>query len=198
MNNNIKQGPGLYLWRFSPIHWGHEAVANAMIQKCKDNCAFILWSVNAPQSLKHFFSAEEREKFIKILYPNISIIRQNDVRNQWSDSENDQLRLQQLDHNIEQQFPWQYDNTTFYGGCYEDVEFFEKDNRNIIYMDRFDGTTPLISATQIRQLLITLTLTESNDNIRIQRLLDANIINPKIAELLLSTFIPKRHEFEKK
>jgi hypothetical protein len=42
----------------------------------------------------------------------------------------------------------------FFGGCEEDVEFFIKAGRKVHIMNRFDGTTPKVSATEIRDDLL--------------------------------------------
>ena len=44
--------------------------------------------------------------------------------------------------------------TIFFGGCDEDITFFIEAGRKCKIINRFDGTTPKISATEIRDSLI--------------------------------------------
>ena len=42
----------------------------------------------------------------------------------------------------------------FFGGCEEDILFFYEAGRNCQIINRFDGTTPKISSTEVRDCLI--------------------------------------------
>ncbi len=45
-------------------------------------------------------------------------------------------------------------SVVFYGGCDEDIRFFTDAKRNVKIINRFDGSTPKISATEVRDALI--------------------------------------------
>lgn len=203
--NNQKTTIKWYLWRFTPIHLWHEDIINNAIQTLSENIDnpyenFFIWlgSINRSQSMKYFFNEEERIKFIKMLYPNIKILWIPDVRDRASEEENNKIRLNNLDNIINNEFPDTNKEIIFYWGSYEDVEFFEKDNRKIQYMNRYDGTTTKVSATEVRDALIQIILSESNNTIREQRLYDKNIVNKIIAPDLLNLFEHKWNEFKKK
>lgn len=169
----------VYVGRLNPIHLWHEAVINAMLQKYGTDCLLVLWSANHEQSLRHFFSYEERKILVRKLYPDIKIAPLPDFGN-------DTEWLSALDDLIDNTFhTYTERRVLFFWGCREDVSFFENDGRNIEVMNRFDGTTPLVSATEVRDALITW------------RSLDG-LVNPTIKWDILDLFWHKWEIFKKK
>ena len=74
MNDQKKKA--VYVGRFNPIHAGHIKVIDNMLEQFgQDHSMIIVGSSNAPQSLRHFFSYDERTQFIKKLYPQIEACR---------------------------------------------------------------------------------------------------------------------------
>ncbi len=49
---------------------------------------------------------------------------------------------------------FQPSETVFFGGCDEDIVTLQKDGRTTRVVNRFDGTTPKISATEVRDALL--------------------------------------------
>lgn len=87
---------------------------------------------------------------------------------------------------------------TFYGWCEEDIAFFLDAGKQVMIANRFDGTTPPISATEVRDFLIWLETTEPNHDIRKLRLRDKNLVNPLIVDDLITFFHQERTNFKKK
>lgn len=169
---------GVYCGRFNPLHAGHEAVLNEMLaQFGVERSRVIIGSANTSQSLRHFFSYEERRSFIKEIFPDIRIMPLGDMGNddEWMTALDDLL----LSSGIAPE------KVVFFGGCEEDINFFLDRNRKYHILNRFDGTTPKISATEIRDGLIH------------DRSLDG-FINPQVEPMVRSLFKKKWEDFQKK
>ncbi|MFA7284997.1 MAG: hypothetical protein WC004_04230 [Candidatus Absconditabacterales bacterium] len=149
-----------------------------MLDYHKNNCALILGSSNADFTLRNFFNYKERRDFIKTLYPDIDIAG-------LADQHNDELWIQSLDDIIGLKYKGDIKNVLFWGGCEEDISFFVERGRNYKTLNRFDGTTPKISATEVRDALI--------HNRSLSGLVDQKIVN-EVTDL----FQTKRKLFERK
>ena len=166
---------GAYLGRFNPLHCAHEQVIGSMVEEYGEkNSLIIIGSANAPFSLRHFFSYEERRAFIKTLFPNIKVISLPDFGN-------DREWLLALDDIISLGSATQ---TVFFGGCEEDVSTLIDGGKTCHIFNRFDGTTPKISATEIRDALI------------YGRPLEG-LVNPRIAADIQKLFSQKWERFKK-
>jgi cytidyltransferase-like protein len=159
---------GVYVGRFNPIHLGHEQVIQSMIDECgENNCLLIIGSSNKPQSFRHFFGYANRKHFIQLLFPYLSIVGLPDYEDNtdWFSALDDIIMLS--------------GNSTsqvdFFTGCKEDVLILSRYVSRFKIFNRFDGTTPTISATGVRDALLH------------QRSLDG-LINPKIQSELQSRF----------
>jgi len=142
--NNKK---AVFLGRLNPIHAGHEKVINEMISLFGvENCLVVIGSSNSNFSLHNYFSYEERRNFIKLSFPEIKIVGLPDYSSnkEWLLALDDLLTIADIDP-IE---------VTYFGGCEEDIIFFFNANRKCQVINRFDGSTPKISATEIRDCLI--------------------------------------------
>lgn len=73
---------------------------------------------------------------------------------------------------------------TFLWGCEEDVAFFFDDARKVHIVNRFDGSTPKISATEVRDALI-----HGRDL--------ENLLNPKLHDDVRNLFTTKWELFRK-
>jgi cytidyltransferase-like protein len=139
---------GVYCGRFNPIHAGHEKVINEMLEHFgTERSRIVIGSANSPQSLRHFFSYEERRSLIKTIFPDICTLPLGDFAtsdDEWMLALDDLLISSGMDPK----------KTVFYGGCEEDIAFFIKRERMHHILNRFDGTTPKVSATEIRDGLI--------------------------------------------
>ncbi len=170
---------GVYCGRFNPIHAGHEAVIKKMLEIFQpENSRIIIGSANTSQSLRHFFSYEDRRGLIKEIFPNIKTLPLGDFPS------NDDEWMIALD-DLLQSSGMEISKTMFFGGCEEDISFFLKRNRACYILNRFDGTTPKVSATEIRDSLI------HNRSIE-------DFINPVIQDKVRDLFKIKWMDFQKK
>lgn len=61
--------------RYNPMHLGHEKIFESMLQGAGNNgCLAIIGSSNAGFSLRHYFSYEERRRFIKMIFSDLKIV----------------------------------------------------------------------------------------------------------------------------
>ncbi|NTV41075.1 MAG: adenylyltransferase/cytidyltransferase family protein [Candidatus Moranbacteria bacterium] len=172
MQNNKIADHGVYVGRFNPIHLGHEAVIAKMLERFGvKNSLLILGSSTAPFSQRHFFSYSERIAFIKTIFPQLEIADLPDfpTDEQWL-SELDKILLAK---NFDPA------NTVFFGGYEQDLIWFLEAGRQCEILNRFDGTTPIISATQVRELLASNEPTE-------------NLLNPIINNKVRKIFTKKQ------
>ena len=135
------------VWRICPIHLGHQKVLDAMIKKFGiKNCLLVIGSSNAPLTMRNFFSYVERKGFVETIYPDLQVVPISDypTDSEWLQALDDILRFGGLSPK----------EVTFFGGCAEDIEFFLEVGRKHEIMNRFDGSTPKISATEVRDALI--------------------------------------------
>lgn len=138
---------GVYCGRFNPMHAGHGAVIKEMIRQFGiENCLLIIGSSNAGFSLRHFFSYQERRGFIKKAFPEMKVVGLPDypADDEWLVALDDIISLAGFNPA----------EVVFFGGCEEDILFFFEAGRNCQILNRFDGTTPKISATEVRDCLI--------------------------------------------
>ena len=140
---------GFFIGRMNPIHLGHEAVINHMIETCgAKKSTIIIGSSNASTSLRHFFSYSERRQLIKQLYPDLTIVGLPDypTDDEWL------MALYDLVYAIAGTN--QPGRVMFFGGTQEDLQWYADSEHTIEMMDRFSGVTPIVSATQVRDNLI--------------------------------------------
>lgn len=168
---------GVFVGRFSPLHVGHEAVIKGMIEAFGlENCLIILGSSNAQISFRHLFSYEERRRFIKEIFGDIAVIGLPDypTNEEWILALDDILALLGISK----------EDVVFFGGCEEDVHFFIELKRPCKLFNRFDGETPKVSATEVRDALIH------------ERSLD-ELVNPKLHEIIKVSFTLKWERLRK-
>lgn len=169
---------GIFVGRFSPLHLGHEAVIRHMIEECGlENCIVILGSSNNQMSFRHLFSYEERRFFLEKAFPGLKIIGLPDYSSdsEWLLALNDILSFGGVDS----------EQAVFFGGCEEDIYFFLDHGKKYQLMNRFNGETPKISATEVRDALIQ------------NRSLDG-LVNQKLVEDVKNSFTIRWEEFRKK
>lgn len=170
---------GVFVGRFCPIHIGHEKVVRAMLAEYgAESSLAVIGSSNAPLSLRNFFSYTERKNFLKKIFPGLRVIGLPDYFNnqEWMDA---------LDDILMAIFGGEYmKRAIFFGGCEEDIRFFLEFGRKYKLLNRFDGTTPKISATEVRDALIH------------KRSLK-ELLNPLVAEDVKELFSEKWDRFKK-
>jgi nicotinamide mononucleotide adenylyltransferase len=137
---------GAALGRYCPLQLGHQRVIQEMIDQSERSLLFI-GSANAPWSLPLFFSYMERRNFIRTIFPTINIVPLPDFSDNqtWLCAIQDILISAGMDPK----------ETTFFGGSDEDVLVLnEEGGYETKIVNRYDGTTPVISASQVRDALI--------------------------------------------
>jgi len=164
---------GVFVGRMCPIHVGHEAVIREMMRACggERHCLIVLGSSTAEFSMRNFFSLGERVRFLARLFPTLRVAGLPDYGDDatWMAALDVLLFGSGVSPGA----------VTFFGGCEEDVRFFFAAGRRVEILNRFDGTTPRVSATEVRDALIT------------GRLLDG-LVNPEIAWEVQEAFRRKR------
>jgi cytidyltransferase-like protein len=138
---------GAMVGRFCPLHLGHEEVIRTMLNRCERSIV-IVGSADVPWSLPTFFDHTERIGFIRTIFPDISAIPLPDFPG------DDAAWIKAID-DILISFGMPPEETVFFGGSGGDVSVLaEQGRRKTHIVDRFDGTTPVISATEVRDALI--------------------------------------------
>jgi len=173
----MKEKFGVFVGRFCPVHLGHEAVIASMIEECGvNNCLVVIGSSNASMSLRNLFSYEERREFLKIIFPELQIVGLPDYSTdkEWLTALDDILGLRKI----------KAEEIIFFGGCEEDIHFFFEFQRECKLINRFDGSTPKISATEVRDALI-------------QERHAAHLLNPAVLEEVKKVFTIKWDRFRK-
>lgn len=169
---------GLFIGRMAPIHLGHEVNISKMIERfgC-ENCFVGLGSCNSPMSWRNLFSYEERRDLILALFPGVRIFGVPDypTDTEWLTNLDDILRCTGRDPK----------DMVVFGGCKEEVEWFIDLGREAIISNRFDGTTTVVSATEIRDCL--------GEGRPIE-----GMVNPLIAEKVRELFAKNWAEFKRK
>jgi len=171
------ENKGVFVGRANPIHLGHEVIINNMANQLGfKNCLMTIGSCNHPFSLRHFFSYEERRSFIKTLFPTLPIVGLPDypTDTEWLVALDDILSASGFNPQ----------ETIFFGGCEEDILFFLDAERKCQILNRFDGSSPKISATEVRDGLI------------YGRPLEG-LLNPLIADEVKNLFSQKWERFKK-
>ncbi len=138
---------GIYVGRFNPLHAGHcTVIENVLKVHGIEKSLIIVGSSNTGFSLRHFFSYGERVQFIKKVFPDLKVVGLPDYRDdkEWLSALDDILNVAGIDPK----------DVTFWGGCQEDIRFFCDDGRDYHILNRFDGTSKKISATEVRDALI--------------------------------------------
>ncbi|HSX00886.1 MAG TPA: hypothetical protein VLF67_01475 [Candidatus Saccharimonas sp.] len=169
---------GVFVGRLNPVHLGHEQVIQRMLADWgPDHCLLVLCRAAGPTSLRHFFAYETRRHFVKTLFPSLRIVDLHDFDSdpEWLLALDDLIRLAGADPSQVQ----------FYGGSDEDVRFFLDDGRHVVITNRFDGSSPKISATEVRDALIH------------RRSLDG-LVNPAIEPELRAQFDQQWEEFKRR
>lgn len=137
---------GVYVGRFSPMHLGHQAMIASLIDAYGDRHVVFIGSCNRPTSFRHLFTYEDRKDFIRAVFPNANIAPLPDFGDdrQWFGAMDDMLRLSGIDPA----------EAAYLGGSREDVEFYYENGRQAHIVNRYGGTTPNVSASEIRDALV--------------------------------------------
>ncbi len=178
-SKNPERNIGVMVGRFCPMHISHEKVISHMIDACGvENSLIVVGSQNTPMSMRHFFSYSERSFLIKKVFPEATVVGlpDFDTDKEWILALND---LTEAIHGTNDQ-----KSVTYFGGSREDVSFFEESGRNVHILNRYDGTTPKTSASEVRDRLI-------EGKIR-----GTDLINENIEEFVIDLFQKKWELFK--
>lgn len=168
---------GVYVGRLSPIHLGHQTLIDTLLREYGDRHLLLLGSCNHEISMRHIFSYQDRVTFVRRLYPDCRLTGLPDYQT-------DEEWLQHLD-DILRAIGVNPQSVTFLGGCDEDVDFFKQNGRCTKIRNRFDGTSPKISATEVRDALI------AGRSIK-------GLVDERLLQLIHETFRNRWEEFRKK
>lgn len=131
----------VFLGRFAPFHKGHLILLNKLIKKFGlKNCIVMIGSSNVINE-RTPFTAINRAKSIKSIYPDIKIIYLKDI----GDDEKWLQSIKKIENQLNESF-------TFYGGSKKDLEILSKKFKTKILVNRFTEGEG-ISATKIRETL---------------------------------------------
>lgn len=139
---------GVYVGRFNPLHRGHVAVINKMLETCGfEHSLLVIGSANASFSLRHFFSYSERREIILSLFPELKVVGLPDFPEDdgaWLTALDDLLRLGGANP----------EEVIYFSGCEEDARFFLAAGRSCVIVSRFGESLQGVSATRVRDALI--------------------------------------------
>jgi len=172
----MEKKAGFYIGRFNPIHNGHSAVISKMTEKYGGLSHVLVGSANAPQSLRNFFTYSQRTHYISKLHRvKVAPLPDFPSNHEWFKAILDIVAFTGFTK----------DQVEFFTGCIEDVEVLKQFTNNIVVVNRFDGTTPVISATQVRDALMHERSVEE-------------FLDPRIASQVEIDFKRNLDEFKKK
>jgi len=157
---------GVYVGRLSPMHIGHEAIIHTMLEEHgRKNCVVMIGSCNAAFSLRDMFSYAQRQRFVKTVFPELSVVGLPDYGS-------DQMWLLHMDDML--RFAGINPQTAiYYGGSITEyhMQMFLRDGRTCSTIDRtLDG----ISATKVRDGIIM----EDWDSV-------SHMVNPRLRDLII-------------
>lgn len=138
---------GVYVGRLNPMHLGHQALIDSLIQTFGQNHLLLIGSCNKPISIRHLFNYADRCDIVRAVFPDIRIAPLPDFEGSdalWFRALDDILQLAGIDPA----------NALYIGGSREDVEFYGLFGRRVEIVNRFDGKTVNVSGSEIRDALI--------------------------------------------
>ena len=137
---------GVFVGRINPMHLGHQVQIDLLIKAFEKQHLVMLGSCNKPISIRHLFQHEDRSEFVHAVHPAARIVPLPDF-------DDNQSWFTALDHLI-QASGGDPKETVFFGGCEEDVLFYNGTGRKVYIVNRFEGMTKNVSGTEIRDALI--------------------------------------------
>jgi len=136
----------VFCGRFSPLHRGHEAVIARMLKDWGyTHSLLVIGSVNVPLSPRNVFSPREREHLIQRVFPGMKMVFAPDY-------ESDDQWFHELNHALKGAGVNPL-TSVYFAGSKDDVPFFFRARRAVTIINRYDGTTPVISGTDVRHAL---------------------------------------------
>lgn len=149
MTENKKQY-NVYLGRFSPLHKGHEAVINGIINKYGADNLLIIIGSSTSHNNRTPYTFEERTKMLRSVYPNANVIGLPDIKPDrvfFKEDTNERWlkSIKEIEENMNAEF-------TFFGGSTEDLTVLAREFKTEVIIDRNEGPEK-ISATKVREAL---------------------------------------------
>jgi nicotinic acid mononucleotide adenylyltransferase len=137
---------GVYIGRLCPMHLGHQALVEGLLEVFPQNHAVFIGSCNRPISIRNLFSYGDRSDFVKAVFPRVRIAPLPDF-------ETDESWFRALDDLI-YILGAEPKNVIFIGGSKEDVDFFYNNGRTVHIVNRYTGPTKKVSGSEIRDAMI--------------------------------------------
>jgi len=138
----------VYLGRFCPLHKGHEAIINSIVEKHGKENLLIMIGSSTSHNKRTPYTYEERAKMIRMIYPDAKIVGLPDSEpnkiffrehtiNEWLKS------IKEVESEMNGEFK-------FFGGSVEDLSDLSKEFDTEVIVDRNEGPEK-ISATKVRE-----------------------------------------------
>lgn len=151
---------GVYIGRCCPPHIGHARIIESMLQEHGvDKSLVMIGSSSSPISYRNLFTLGDRQMMLKMLFPTLNTTGIPDHEsdegwfgdvwstiNCWRHMRDDERvpDIQRVDAK----------QVMFYAGCEEDVLFLVDRGYQVKILNRFDGSGPTVSATEVRDALV--------------------------------------------
>lgn len=175
----IKEGKFVvYVGRFNPVHLGHQAIINAIIESSPRHL-ILVGSCNNPVSYRHLFSFESRLNYLRTLCPQGSFAPLPDFpdNESWFAAMDSLIELAGGNPK----------HALYIGGSKEDIEFYGLFERETFIINRYTGHTLPISASEVRDALIENRLEDLS-----------KLVDGKICKTLIEDFKKSWAELRKK
>jgi nicotinamide mononucleotide adenylyltransferase len=134
----------VFIGRLNPMHLGHQAIIQGMIEISLKKPIVFIGSCNAPTSVRHLFNYADRADFIRAVFGDkVRIVPLPDF-------DDDKVWFRGLDDLLAETFK----DAVFIGGSVEDVEFYYEAGRKVHIVNRYSGITKNVNASEVRDALI--------------------------------------------
>jgi len=138
----------VYLGRFSPLHKGHEAVINGVIERHGTDNLLIIIGSSTSHNNRTPYTFEERSNMIRAIFPNANIIGLPDIKPDrvfFKEDTNERWlkSIKEIEEDMNAEF-------TFFGGSAEDLAVLSREFKTEVIVDR-DKDPEKISATKVRE-----------------------------------------------
>lgn len=167
---------GVYIARVNPMHLGHQAMIETLVEAFGDKHIVLIGSCNRPISIRHLFNYRDRSAFVRAAVPNARILPLPDF-------EADNETWFQVHDDIFKALGFDARKVVYIGGCKEDTEFLFENGRAVHIVNRYNGPTLHVSASQVRDILIE----RRNDELD-------KVLDPRVAKLVLERFPARWNE----
>lgn len=175
----------VFICRLAPVHIGHQIVIRALRSAFPGDWGIIVGSSNQPASIRHLFTLDDRLRFLRGVgvTGKVASIPDFPTDDQWFNC-------------LESILSWggfSIDNACFIGGTEDDVRCYKERGHATCIIRRFEGHTPEISGTKIRDCFIRIGM----DREALVRKA-AEFLDDAIVEDVVDTFMDRWREFSRR